>query len=321
MMFQPKTTSFLRLLAILVMLSLVLQACQPSPVMQTPTGSIPLASPTTSEPQVATPTFSPTATNETATAASIPETPAPLPDLAQQVDQVLIDDVDWYVGIQPMIGDRLYARNTEVSFAPASMIKIPIALVVLKILEFRGDSVEDIQNYGISRNFSELLEAMVVRSEEPATEALEYFARGENRLRSYLDWWGLRHTTFDPRRSTVEDLLLSLELVNTRQALNEEFSSYLLELMSTFTENDEILLGVMMDQLQECVFYNKRGTLLNPTIVSDMGILKCGERTWYLVIAGTPAVDSTATFEDIQASIEDFARTIAPFFLAEMSNQ
>ncbi len=55
--------------------------------------------------------------------------------------------------------------------------------------------------------------------------------------------------------------------------------------MSTYTENDQILLGVMMDQLPQCVFYNKRGTLLNPTIVSDMGMLKCGEKIWYLVIA------------------------------------
>jgi hypothetical protein len=51
--------------------------------------------------------------------------------------------------------------------------------------------------------------------------------------------------------------------------------------------------------------------MLNPTIVADMGILKCGENSWYLVVAGTPSVDSTATFEDIQASIERFAAAFA----------
>lgn len=51
--------------------------------------------------------------------------------------------------------------------------------------------------------------------------------------------------------------------------------------------------------------------MLSPTIVSDMGILKCGEQSWYLVVAGTPSIDSKATFEDIQASIESFAAAFA----------
>ncbi len=299
-------------------MTFALQACLPSISSPTPTIPLQQVSTTVLEQQTITATIAPSITSQPATATPLPATTTPSPDLTNLLDQALIDGVDWYIGIESIDGERLYSRNTEESFAPASMIKIPIALVVLKILEFRGDTLEDIQNYGIGRNFSEMLEAMVVRSEETATESLEYFARGENRLRSYLDWWGLKQTTFDPRRSTVEDLLLSLKLIDTRQALNEEFSAYLLDLMSTYTENDEILLGVMMDQLPECVFYNKRGTLLNPTIVSDMGMLKCGEQTWYLVVAGTPAIDSTATFDDIQASIEEFGKVFSTFIRSQI---
>ena len=75
--------------------------------------------------------------------------------------------------------------------------------------------------------------------------------------------------------------------------------------------NDIILLGKFNDQLPECEFLNKRGTMLNPTIVADMGILKCGEQSWYLVVAGTPSANSTTTFEDIQASIESFTAAFA----------
>ena len=312
-MLTSRSSTISRFLVVLLTLTIFLQACQASGSLTVATNPPSVISPTITEPLPPTATIIPSPTSQPATATQITLTATPLPDLDQLLDQSLIDGVDWYIGIESMDGERLYARNTEVSFAPASMIKIPIALVVLKILEFRGDTLEDIRNYGISRNFSDMLEAMVVRSEETATESLEYFARGGNRLRSYLDWWGLKHTTFDPRRSTAEDLLLSLKLINSREALNEEFSAYLLELMSKYTENDDILLGVMMGQLPQCVFSNKRGTLLNPTIVSDMGILKCGEQTWYLVVAGTPAIDSTATFEDIQASIEEFAEVFGNY--------
>ena len=221
----------------------------------------------------------------------------------------LIEGVDWYIIIQnASSGEILFERNPDKQFPPASMIKIPTAMAVLSILEDQGRTLEDLKTNGINgRNFDSLLEAMVVRSEESATDALEYFARGDNQLRKKLDGWGLTNTKYDPRTSTASELLKSLELLNTGVALNEEYTQYLLNLMSAFTENDQILLGKFTDQLPDCMFFNKRGTMLNPTIVADMGILKCGENSWYLVVAGTPSVDSTATFEDIQASIESFA--------------
>ena len=148
---------------------------------------------------------------------------------------------------------------------------------------------------------------MIVRSEESATDALEFYARGDNRLRKILDQWELTETTYDPRRSSVKDLMTSLRLLDSGDALSAEYQSFLLDLMGRYTEYDAILLGKLLVNLPDCQFLNKRGTLLNPTIASDMGILRCGEQSWYLVIAGTPAAGSTRTFEDIQACLESFA--------------
>ncbi len=197
------------------------------------------------------------------------------------------------------------------------MIKIPTAMVVLKILENEGKTLTDIQSYGVSgRNFADLLEAMIVRSEESATDALEFYARGDNRLRKILDQWGgLTETSYNPRRSTVKNLMTSLRLLDSGDALSAEYQSFLLDLMGQYTENDDILLGKLLVNLPDCQFLNKRGTLLNPTIASDMGILRCGgEQSWYLVVAGTPAAGSSRTFEDIQASIEAFALVLGNSF-------
>lgn len=256
-----------------------------------------------------------------------PQTPAepapaiaPSPTAADNLNQSfadlkseLIDGVDWYILIQGANeNETLFEMNPNTAFPPASMIKIPTALAVLSILEDQGRSLENLKTTGINgRNFDSLLEAMVIHSEESATDALEYFARGDNQLRKKLDGWGLNNTKYDPRTSTASELLTSLKLLNIGSVLNEEYTQYLLGLMGAYTENDQILLGKLNDELPGCAFFNKRGTMLNPTIVSDMGILSCGERSWYLVVAGTPAVDSTATFEDIQASIEVFAVAFA----------
>lgn len=295
-------------IVILTLFSLFLSACQVnSATEETP-------SPTT----VVLPMLSMTVPTQTSTSQAKVETPSPtatqisITDLSS-LESEIIPGVDWYILIRDAnTGNNLFERNADSSFPPASMIKIPTAMAVLSILQDQGRTLEDLKTTGINgRNFDSLLEAMVVRSEESATDALEYFARGENQLRKKLDGWGLVNTKYDPRTSTASELLNSLELLNTGTALDQENTQYLLNLMDAFTENDQILLGKFNTQLPECVFQNKRGTMLNPTIVADMGILKCGENSWYLVVAGTPSVDSTATFEDIQASIERFAAAFA----------
>ncbi len=305
---------FDRLLLIFLGFACLLQACQPSAqvnltatptiiqeAIQTPT-STSTPSPTDTEIPLATPTLPVEISDE---------------DIKNSLAESLIEGVDWHVIIENEGGERLFEHNPAELFHPASTIKLPVALVVLKILEERGDSLEKIQSYGIGRSWAELVSAMIVKSEEAATDSLEFFARGDNQLRNYLDEWGLKQTTFDPRLSKAEDLLLSLKLVNNQEVLSEDFNNFLLDLMSEYTENDETLLGVLSAELPECTFYNKRGTLTNPMVVADMGILNCPEQTWYLLIAGTPLEGSSVKYEDIQAAIENFGMTFAPYTQAK----
>jgi len=301
-----------RFMLILLGFACLLQACQPSAQVNL------TATPTTTQEAIQTPTSTSTPSPSPTTTElplAMPTLPAEISDedIKNSLAESLIEGVDWHVIIENEGGERLFERNPDELFHPASTIKLPVALVVLKILEERGDSLEKIKSYGIGRSWAELVSAMIVKSEEAATESLEFFARGDNQLRNYLDEWGLRQTTFDPRLSTAEDLLLSLKLVNNQDVLSEDFNNFLLELMGEYTENDETLLGVLSAELPQCKFYNKRGTLTNPMVVADMGILKCPEQTWYLVIAGTPQEDSAVKYEDIQAAIENFGRTFAPY--------
>lgn len=295
----------LKLTIVLLLLALPLSACKFNSLTTTP---VPSPSPSL----IITPASSLPTKTEVVLAPSV--TPSPTATQSptknfSSLESELSAGVDWYILIQDAnSGDILFERNADTPFPPASMIKIPTAMAVLSILEDQGRTLEDLKTTGINgRNFDSLLEAMVVRSEESATDALEYFARGDNLLREKLDAWGLINTRYDPRVSTASELLTSLKLLNTGAALNKENTQYLLNLMGVYTENDRILLGKLIDELPDCMFLNKRGTMLSPTIVSDMGILNCGEQSWYLVVAGTPAAGSQTTFEDIQASIESFA--------------
>ena len=283
-----------RLAATLLLFAFSLAACQadghttapasnPSPTL-TPTSTLSLP---THTPNTLTPTLTLAATPTDSTSRDF-----------SHLESKLSPGVDWYILIEDAnTAETLFERSATTPFPPASMIKIPTAMAVLSILEDQGRTLDDMKSIGINgRNFDSLLEAMVVHSEESAADTLEYFARGDNQLRKKLDGWGLIHTKYDPRTSTVSELLTSLRLLNTGAALNQENTRFLLDLMAVYTENDQILLGKLTQELPGCDFLNKRGTMLSPTIVSDMGILRCGDRSWYLLIAGIPARDSTATF-------------------------
>jgi beta-lactamase class A len=294
---------------------MLLQACQPGIVQPTQINNTLVFSPSQTETPAATPTSQPIPTE-------IP-TATPAPNLAELLDQSLIAGVDWYVGVETADGERLYARNTEETFFPASLNNIPIAMVVLKILEYRGDTIEDIHTYGIGQNFSTLLERMVVDDDAYATEVLTEFAEGYGRLRNYLNWWGLKDTFFYPRRTTVEDQLLALKQIDSVEVLNEAFSNYLLQLMGTAAENEEKFLGIGLEALPGCTFYNKSGSLSSPmktpTVISETGILKCDGQSWYIVIAGTPISGSSVFLKDVQSSIEQFGKVFSEYIQGYLS--
>ncbi len=315
----PKHLWF-RLNMVVSVLGLLLSACQPVPTQPLPIET------TTSKTEIfqgATSTVAPANTptpQATPTQNDLPliqdtATAQPNKDslYEEALFQTLDKDVDWFILIKDLENDKvLLAQNPDQSFNPASMIKVPLAMVVLAKSQEQGRSLENLQNIGIEgRSFHALLHAMIVHSEEHATEILEYYARGDDFLATTLTAWGFKETFFDPRRSSCEDLAKALEAIHKQSILDEEKSVYLLNLMLEQTENDSKYLGVLTHLLPGSTFANKRGTMGNPTIVADHGLLAYQGKTYLIIIAGTPNANDTANLETIGASIERFAEVLA----------
>lgn len=223
----------------------------------------------------------------------------------------LIDGVHWNALIKEIgRSDNIFERLPDEIFHPASMIKIPIAMVFLQIAEDQGLDIIQFNEKGYGgRTFDQLLRAMVVKSEEEATALLISYVRQYSHEQTILEEWGFENTSFEPRKTTANDLAGFLERLFSGLLLKEESREYLLDLMSIQTKNDTQYLGVLQTLVEGSVFYNKRGTLLDPvTIAGDMGILTVGNKSYVLVIAGKPDADGSATFEEMKDSIEKFAK-------------
>jgi hypothetical protein len=231
------------------------------------------------------------------------------PLFTKPLDNTLIQGVNWHVFVKEIsTSSILFESYPNKKFQPTSMIKVPLAMVAMELLEDQGIYPLDykFEGYG-GRTFEQLFEAMVVNSEEDATEILHDFINSYGGEKRILAAWGIMETTFLPRRTTCFDLADLLEGLYDKRLIHPDMSDYLLNLMSIETANDAHYLGSINTVLDNSVLFNKRGTLLSPTIVSDMGIFVIDGQAFIIIVSGTPTKDGSANYEDIQASIEDFA--------------
>lgn len=235
--------------------------------------------------------------------------------LAQGVDAVLQKYGGfWAVLIQDAnTGETLYGRRPDRVLHPASTIKVPLAMLVLET--FRREREQNYQDRldrdgTAGRTFGQLMEALLVRSEEEAAQALLDWVVKKINIRSVLDAWGARHTQFTPRESTARDMAGLLRRVYTGKALDDQGRQILLKFLAQYTPNDDFRIGALRKVLPAgTVIYNKRGTLTaQQLIAADMGIIEVSEKKAYLLaLFGYQSSDPihSVTYEALDAAIRD----------------
>lgn len=199
-------------------------------------------------------------------------------ELRKSLDKVfLTGGGEWFAAVKEIGGSNHYQFAPYERFHPASTIKVPLAMAFYAWLD--GQPITDIVSHRSTkgtagRTFAQLLEAMIVESEEEATEALITFLGPENIEETWRNW-GLLSTSVDPRRSTATEILRFLEGLYGNRWLSAESRAHLLALMNSYTPNDATRIGTIRDQLPSGTqIYNKRGSLVDyPRVVADSGII------------------------------------------------
>ena len=238
---------------------------------------------------------------------------AAVPAFNQTLDAVLAEGTIWNGLIQEVgAAVPVYESNPYSLFHPASMIKIPLAMLVLHGLETQGYSPAELQTLSFgTKTLDRLLTDMVVLSDEDAAAALLIYANNLKVGAATLRDWGLVDTGLNPRQSTAVDLARALEGLYSAEFLGEPMRDYLLGLMAARTENDSLYLGPLSELLPGAVFYNKRGTSATPPIVGDMGILEYQGKAWIVVLSGRPDELVGSSYTALENSISEFGKVLA----------
>ena len=183
----------------------------------------------------------------------------------------------WYAEIREQGGQNIYRFNPFEAIHPASTIKVPIAMAFMAWIESQqiADPLAYLLTKGTSgRTFQQLMHAMLVESEEEATEIIVAFLN-PRWIESLWTNWEFSRTRLIPRRSSAFELLDFFAELHNGQWLSQNSRSYLLRLLATYSSNDETRIGLIKKSLPAyTTIYNKRGSLVEaPRILSDTGIL------------------------------------------------
>lgn len=240
--------------------------------------------------------------------------------LRSELDELLLGAAGlWYAAIKKVDGAVLYQFNPYEPFHPASTIKVPMALAFYHWLE--SERPLDWQTYidesgTQGRTYAQLLEALIVESEEDATQVLGDFL-GNSYLEKIWAVWGLKNTRIDPRRSTATELNYVFEQLYQGSWITPASREHLLNLMSTYTSNDETRLGRLRKQLPAgSVIYNKRGSLVDwPRVVGDSAIIQLGAQSKHnaYVVSLHGLGKGQAGYEELEATLAAATATFGSF--------
>ncbi len=249
--------------------------------------------------------------------------PAPSPaqvNLAQGIDQVLAQTGgSWHILIKQIDGPVIYSRAADDRLMIAAAVKIPIALLFFKSMDMSSIPADHYSAYlgshGLGRTYDQLLEAMLIHSENEATALLLQQSRwNQPDVSITLDGWGARLTDVDSRFSTVTELANLMEGLYSGNYILPEGRAYILNLMGQYTSSADHLSTLRRVLTAWSEFYDFRGsTLDDQRAVGDYAMLtlpsQTGKQGYIIVVFGDLTREPQAN-----ADLEQVVQQIARFF-------
>ncbi len=245
-------------------------------------------------------------------ATATPSRQAVLSKLQREIESLIASAPSgtWGVVVKELkSGETIGVRQDEV-FHPASTIKVGIAMDLLYWMERHPEVKWTNGPEPNQRSFAQLLNAMLVKSEEAATVRLASFLDAQPGYHLVDRWqaWGVSHTTFIPRRTTPSDLARLLEMLYKEEVLTHESGARILETMRIPKPSQSERIGAGLPAVVRANLANKSGTTFENLagVVADTGIVVSGNKVLIIVVVGNRT--GSADYEESMHLIGEIAR-------------
>jgi hypothetical protein len=241
--------------------------------------------------------------------------------LADELDSIFTDaGGEWHSLILDLeVGRVVYSRLSADAVHVASVVKVPIAMLLFKSLEAKGIPADELPSYLESHGngflLSQALHDMLVDSDEKATEdLLEYIRFSGLNISSALADWGAPNVNVFRRTAPLDEIAHLFAGLYEGDFIEPQARQMILDWMSEYTPNDDTRLGVIKSVLPaDGKFYNKRGTITNERLViGDAAIVTWDSKVYVILIFGYPGEVPTNDLK-LAAAIEQSALAFLEF--------
>jgi len=222
--------------------------------------------------------------------------------LADNLDSIFADaGGEWHsvildLGAGSVVHDRLGTDAVHI----ASVVKVPIAMLLFKSLEAKNIPPEEfpayLESHGNGFLLSQALHDMLVNSDEKATESLlEYVRQSGMDITATLSEWGAPNVNVFRRTAPLDEVAHLLAGLYQGEFVQPQARQIILDLMAEYTPSDDTRLGVLRPLLPaDGKFYNKRGTITDGRLViGDAAIVTWDSRAYVILIFGYPGENPT----------------------------
>jgi beta-lactamase class A len=232
--------------------------------------------------------------------------------IEEQIDQITAQSGGrWHIFIKEVDGDTIYSRLPDQRINIASVVKVPLALLFFEALKQNGIPEGELREYiqmtGTGgRTFDQLLSAMLVKSEEDATEILYDYIKRSLNIPAQLREWEITGIDLDARRFTTSGVVSLFERLYQGDFVTPTSRKMILDYMNTYTANDDYRIGSIKQKIPETYkIYNKRGSLLTPYVVADSAILENPDGADYIISIFAFNSEPKTTYERLDQAIGD----------------
>lgn len=235
--------------------------------------------------------------------------------LADKLDSIFADaGGEWHSLILDLEADHVvYDRLSADTVHVASVIKVPIAILLFKSLEAKGIPADELPSYLESHGngflLSQTLHDMLVDSDEKATESLlEYIRFSGFNISSALAEWGAPNVNVFRRTAPLDEIAYLLAGLYQGDFISPQARQMILDWMSEYTPNDDTRLGVLRSLFPaDGKLYNKRGSITDGRLViGDAAIVTWDSRAYVILIFSYPGETPTNDLK-LVAAIEQSA--------------
>ena len=230
----------------------------------------------------------------------------------------------WNISMYEIGKGQIFEWRDGIPYHAASTIKMPLAIVTLQNIlssyskEIERDGLEKVlKTYGREdRTFDQLFTAMLVHSEEPATETLARFTKSKQNMKEWFKPLGMETASYEPRRIKQRELFNCWMNLFKGKLLEKEPMKYLLNKLEEYTPNDDNLIGSIRKEFSNARQWNKRGTITDEILtVQDSGILEIpsgnDKRYFYIGISG--ASKGNISYEEMVSFISSITSTMSEY--------